>query len=514
MIRASDKAKAACETSRYPLDAADIVGDGAFDWSTVSVDERHLKNALAAQHVDLDQPIDDGPPPRPSVPFAIGVEMTRKVSGFSEEGAKAWLLDALLVNARIPAWSQPTRRYPGWREAGAGSDPERLYVMTQVLEEALAAEFPEAKPPARQRTVPARRGSIAGAVPPPMATESDSPSDDINAHSGAEGQKAEARSIELIDGCAACREVEDWLKIGREAAEQWLRTKIWHAHVESWYGDPVLVQLPSIKSSELGRPSIWAFDGLFDGIWDFDLKRVCITRGSLERALKIGRSAGPEHDLWEEIHCDIKQRSGITEWRDSAFENSDIEDLLQTPAVMGVRFKLAAFQVSKASGMPLEIAEDALVEAVNQGMVRAWRNHPGRLEEFGPDWPLKQPVDPETQTDGKELAAWIAANYLPNEPIGAVSDEPHRALKRRKSGPLPKNFTSMMITAAATVWAYDEDIDPDARGSLQRVRDYMSDWLIANKERLIANKLQDDASPETIRQWATAVLQAVREAKG
>ena len=247
----SDRAKAAPETSRYPIAAADIVGDGAFDWSMVSVDERHLKNALAAEHADPDQLIDGGDPPRPSVPFAVAVEMTKKVSGFSEEAARAWLRDALFVNPRIPAWCQPTQRYPAWRRATAWVDLSLVYVMESVLEQALATEFPRMQH---------RPTSLLGAA-----------------------------------------------------------------------------------------------------------------------------------------------------------ENKTGE--------------------------------------------------------------------------------------IPERPA-----EPHKATKRRKPGALPKNFTSM-ITAAATVWACDEGIDPDARGSLQRVRDYMSEWL-SDRE------MEDDASPETIRQWATAVLEAVRGPKG
>jgi hypothetical protein len=411
----SDRAKAAPETSRYPIAAADIVGDGAFGWSVASVDERHLKNALATELADLDQPIDAGDPPRPSVPFAIAIEMTKKLSGFSEEAARAWLLDALLVNRRIPAWCQPTQRYPAWRRAGPGSDPGQLYVMTKVLEEALAVEFPEAKPQARQRTRPGDRESRVGAGPPSMAAERDATSGGTNAPLGAEGEKTGPRPIELIDGLAACRDVEDTLDVNREFAEQWLRTRIWHGYVETWY-DPWFLQLVSIDNTELGGPSNWCFDGLFDGMWGFDLKRVCITRGSLERALKIGRSAGPEDDLWEKIRLDIERRSGITEWRDSTFDNRLIEDLLETPAVFGVRFKLAAAQEAKADGIPLEIAEEALVEAVNQGMVRAWRNHPGRLEEFGPERPLRQPVDPETQIHGEQLKVCMTAESAP-EPV-------------------------------------------------------------------------------------------------
>jgi hypothetical protein len=411
----SDRAKAAPETSRYPIAAADIVGDGAFGWSVASVDERHLKNALAAERADQDRPIDGGPPPRPSVPFAIAIEMTRKVSGFSEEGARAWLLDALFVKARIPAWCQPTQRYPAWRRAEPGSDPGQLYVMTKVLEEALAVEFPEAKPQVRQRTQPGGRGSRVGAGPPSLAAERDATSGGTNAPLGAEGEKTGPRPIELIDGLAACREVEDSLEVDREFAEQWLRRKVYRAYVESWY-DTDFVDDDEIESEQLEGPSTWPFAGFFDGMMGFDLKRVCITRGSLHRALKIGRSAGPEHELWEKIRLDIERRSDITEWRDSAFENCRIEDLLQTPAVFGVRFRLAAAQVAKADGTPLEIAEEALVEAVNQGMVRAWRNHPGRLEEFGPERPLRQPVDPETQIHGEQLKVCMTAESAP-EPV-------------------------------------------------------------------------------------------------
>ncbi len=299
-------------------------------------------------------------------------------------------------------------------------------------------------------------------------------------------------AIELIDGLAARREVEGWLALDREAAEQWLRGKIWLAYVESWHS-PWFIPLREIEKSQLPGPSNWTFDGLFGNEWEYDLKLVCMTRGSLERALKIGRSARPEDDLWEEIRLDIEQRSGITEWRDSQFEDCRVEDRLQMPAVIGVRFKLAADQVGRASGMPLEIAEEALVAAVNQGMVRAWRNHPGLLEEFGPEWSLTQPVNLETQIDADQLAAWIATTLSTKA-----------APKGRKRGPKPKEI-GLLVTNEATRWAYDEDINPEDRGSLRRIREYIADRLIAHKE---------DASDETIRQWAHVVLQALQQPKG
>lgn len=82
------------------------------------------------------------------------------------------------------------------------------------------------------------------------------------------------------------------------------------------------------------------------------------------------------------------------------------------------RFKLAVYEVHKASGMPLEVAEEALVDAINRGKVRGWRHRFDRVEEIGSYRNVSRPVDLETQVDGDQLTAWIAAEFSP-EPATA-----------------------------------------------------------------------------------------------
>ena len=141
----SDEAKTAFFELEHPLSTRDVDKFGELDWSIVSIDEGDLKKALAAEFVDPNEPIGADPPPRPSFVFAVAVEEVRAASGFGEDAARDWLFDALFVQARIPAWTRPTRSYPAWKKADASVDLSLVYVMTDVLKQALSFEFPQAK---------------------------------------------------------------------------------------------------------------------------------------------------------------------------------------------------------------------------------------------------------------------------------------------------------------------------------------------------------------------------------
>lgn len=311
-------------------------------------------------------------------------------------------------------------------------------------------------------------------------------------------ERSPAPVLELINGMAARREVERWLLVDREAAEQWLREKVWLGYVETWY-DPWFLCLPKVAiTAEFLGLSAWTFDGLFPNMWEFELKLVCITRGSLERALTIGKSRGPEDDLWEEIRLDIELRSGFTEWRFSRFENRRVEDLLQEPlpveiikpltpstssfreAVRGdidqrargitrvdgehderlkqalqepmrandKRFKTAVYEVHKASGMPLEFAEEALIEAVETGKVEAWKPF-GLARSRQTLRHLRSPVDPDTRINGEQLSSWIKWTYCSRKHVGQPSDP----------GPPPKECVPFHVARAMVgkVSGYDKE---------------------------------------------------------
>lgn len=99
-----------------------------------------IKCTFGAQD-HLTKPINVGPPPRECVPFEVARAMAAEASGYDVSAARSWLVDAILVNKRIPGWLKPTAEYPAWRNPNAGDDPSDLYVMTEVLKQALAVEF-------------------------------------------------------------------------------------------------------------------------------------------------------------------------------------------------------------------------------------------------------------------------------------------------------------------------------------------------------------------------------------
>jgi hypothetical protein len=99
-----------------------------------------LKWTFSAQgHVS--PPINVDPAPEECVPFEVARAMAAEASGYDQDAARSWLVDAILINKRITAWCKPTAAYPGWRVANSSDNPGDLYVMTEVLKQALAVEF-------------------------------------------------------------------------------------------------------------------------------------------------------------------------------------------------------------------------------------------------------------------------------------------------------------------------------------------------------------------------------------
>jgi hypothetical protein len=210
------------------------------------------------------------------------------------------------------------------------------------------------------------------------------------------------RLLQLVDGLIACREVERSLGLDRDTAEHWLRNKIFLGYVESWY-DPSFLPFTAVPPDEFpGPPSAWPFEGLFANMWAFDLRLVCITRGSFERALKIAKSRGQVEDLWEDIRLDIERRSTLSTCQDSQFETAGVDDLLQeignVPAEEQCRAWLAGHMRQspkiawKKRDLWLKEAKAEFARLSERAFGRAWS---AALAETGANWNRPGPRSPQ-----------------------------------------------------------------------------------------------------------------------
>jgi hypothetical protein len=168
-------------------------------------------------------------------------------------------------------------------------------------------------------------------------------------------------------------------------------------------------------------------------------------------------------------------------------EHSELEESAAQEVVPsnGRRFKQAAYEVQTKIGLPLQVAEDALIGAVNHGKVRAWLNLPARYEQFSPDWPLRQPVDPETHIDGDQLAAWLEAEHSP---------DPAPALKG----------VWALVYPAAIKWLKEEGV-PFERGDQAKLENFIMEEVQRRGETI---------SESTARRHSKAVVERFKAQTG